>query len=73
MDVCSESPAENINTVELHLSGRWLFRNPTYPDGLDRSGKFVENFTKLICIEIAGYHIKYDTVLWLLELQIVSD
>jgi hypothetical protein len=24
MDVYSESPTENMNTVEFHLSGRWL-------------------------------------------------
>ena len=28
MDVCSNSPTENINTVELHLSGRWLSGTP---------------------------------------------
>ena len=33
-------------------------------------GKFVENSTKLTCLEITGYRIKYGTVLWLLELQI---
>jgi hypothetical protein len=41
-----------------------------YPDRLGRSGKFVENPTKLTCLEITGYRIKYSTVLWLLELQI---
>jgi len=39
---------------------------------LDRLGpcKFVEDSTKLICLEITGYRIKYSRVLWLLELQI---
>jgi hypothetical protein len=41
-----------------------------YPERLSPSGKFVANFTKLTCLEIAGYQIKYNTVLWLLELQI---
>jgi hypothetical protein len=41
------------------------------PDRLGLSGEFVENSTKLTCLEIAGYRIKYSTVLWLLELQIV--
>jgi hypothetical protein len=38
-----------------------------YPDRLGPSGKFVENSTKLICLEITGYRIKYSTVLRLLE------
>jgi len=33
-------------------------------------GKFVENSTKLTCLDIAGYQIKYSTVLWLLDLQL---
>jgi len=41
-----------------------------YPDRLGLSGKFVENSTKLTCLEITGYRTKYSTVLWLLELQI---
>ena len=31
---------------------------------------YVENSTKLTCLEITDYLIKYSTVLWLLELQI---
>ena len=41
-----------------------------YPDRLSPSCKFVENSIKLTCLEITGYRIKYNTVLWLLELQI---
>jgi hypothetical protein len=41
-----------------------------YPDLLGPSGKFVENPTKLSCLEITSYRIKYSTVLRLLELQI---
>ena len=41
-----------------------------YPDRLGPLGKSVENSTKLISLEITGYLIKYNTVLWLLELQI---
>ena len=40
------------------------------PNRLGSAGKFVENPAKLTCLEIAGYRIKYSTVLWLLELQI---
>ena len=32
--------------------------------------KNVEKSTKLTCLEITGYRIKYSTVLWLLGLQI---
>jgi len=51
-------------TVELHLSGCWL-SGPAWT--------FIQlagNSTKLTCLEIAGYRIKYSTVLWILELQI---
>ena len=41
-----------------------------YPDQLGPSGKSVDSSTKLTCLEITGYWIKYRTVLWLLELQI---
>jgi hypothetical protein len=41
-----------------------------YLDWLGPSGKFVENSTKLPSLETTGYHIKYSTVLWLLEFQI---
>jgi len=41
-----------------------------YPDRLGPLVKFVENSTKLTCLGIIGYRIKYSTVLWLLELQI---
>ena len=41
-----------------------------YPDRLSPKGKFVENSTKLSCLEITSYRIKYSTVLWLIELQI---
>ena len=57
-------------TVELHFSGRWLIRIANYTDRHGPSGKYVENSTKLTCLEIAGYRINYSTVLWLLELEI---
>ena len=47
-----------------------VIRNANYPHGIDSSEKFVENSTKVACLEITGYRIKYSTVLWLLELQI---
>jgi hypothetical protein len=33
-----------------------------YSDQLGRSGNFVENCTKLICLEITGYWIEYSAV-----------
>jgi hypothetical protein len=47
-----------------------VIRNSNYPDPLGLAGKFVHNSTKLTCLEITGYHIKYSKVLWLVELQI---
>ena len=47
-----------------------VIRNSNYPDRLGPSGKFVENSTKLTCLDITGYRIKYSTALWLVELQI---
>jgi hypothetical protein len=46
-----------------------LYQNTGYPDWLGPLDKFVDNSTKLTCLEITGYLIKYSTVLWLLELQ----
>ena len=39
-----------------------VIRISNYPDRLGPSGKFVENSTKLTCLEITGYWIKYSTV-----------
>jgi hypothetical protein len=47
-----------------------VIRTAIYPDRLGSSGQFVENSTKLTCLEITGYRIKYSTVLWLLEMHI---
>jgi len=47
-----------------------VIRLTNYSDRRVLSGKFLENFAKVACLEIIGYLIKYSTVLWLLELQI---
>ena len=39
------------------------------PDRLGPSSKYMENSTKLCCLEITVYRIKYSTLLCLLELQ----
>ena len=52
------------DAVELRLS-----KNGN-PEWLGPSRKFVENSTKRTCLEITGYRIKYNTVLWLIELKI---
>ena len=49
-----------------------LIRIAKYPFKLGPSGEFVDNFTKLTCLEITGYRIKYSKQLWLLETQIKS-
>jgi len=56
----------------VHILIQYNSTNPDagYPDRLGPSGKFVQNSTKLTCLEITGYQIKYSTVLWLIELQI---
>ena len=45
-----------------------VIRIANFPDLFGLSVKFVDNSTKLICLEITGYRIKYSTVLWLIEL-----
>jgi hypothetical protein len=40
-----------------------LIRIANYPDQLGPSGKFVDNSTKLTCLEITGYRINYSSVL----------
>jgi len=55
---------QKLNSVEFHLSGAG------YLDRLVPSDKFVENSTKLICLEITCDRIKCSTVLWFLELRI---
>ena len=52
------------------LIRKLVIRISNYPDWLCPSGKFVQNSTKLTCLEITCYRIKYSTVLWLTELQI---
>ena len=47
-----------------------VIRIANYPYRLGPSGKLVENSTKLTCLEVTGYQIKYSAVLWLVELQI---
>ena len=45
-------------------------RTANYPDRLGPSGKFVDNSTKLTCLQITSYRIKYSALLWLIELRI---
>jgi hypothetical protein len=44
-----------------------IYPNSGYPDRSGPSGKFVENSSKVTCLEITGYRLKYSTVLWFLE------
>jgi hypothetical protein len=64
-----------MSSVLLFVSRTPLIRTlvipiADYPDRLRHSRKFVENSTKVTCLEISGYRVKYSTVLWLLKLQI---
>jgi len=43
--------------------------NSTYLDQLGPWGKFVENSMKLTSLEISGYQIVYNTVLYLLNFR----
>jgi len=54
----------------MALQQNSIYPDAGYPDRLGLSGKFVENSTKLTCLKITGYRIKYSRVLWLQELQI---
>jgi len=47
-----------------------VIRIANCPYELGHSGELVENFTKLTCLDITGYRIKYSTQLWLPETQI---
>jgi hypothetical protein len=78
----SDRPGRSESLYRLRYPGHFIVysTNPlirtlvilidNYADRLGPSGKFVENSTKLTCLEITGYWIKYSTVLWLVELQI---
>jgi len=55
------------------LIRKLVIRIANYADRLGPSGKFEQNSTKLTCLYITCYRIKYSTVLWLLELQIRRD
>ena len=57
---CSRTPF--VRTLVIRIAN--------YPDRLGPSCKYVENSTKLTCLGITGYRVKYSKVLWLLELQI---
>jgi len=68
-----------MKTASLNVSGTvwtiYIQHNSTnpqvgYTDRFGPSGKFVENYRKLACLDITVCRIKYSTVLWLLELQI---
>jgi len=60
-------------TVSTPLIRMLLIQIANYLDWLGLSGKFVKNSAKLTCLDITGCWIKYETVLWLLEIQIRRD
>jgi hypothetical protein len=64
---------EERNYSRNSLIRKLAIQIANYPDRLGISSKFIENSTKLICLEITGYRIKYSILLWLLEFQIRRD
>jgi hypothetical protein len=64
------TPNHSCNTKQLQYNSNYL--EAGYPDQLGSSGNFVENSTKLICLEITSYRTEYSTVksYGCLELQI---
>ena len=58
------------NCIRTPLIRKIVIQIAIYPDRIVPSGKSVENSTKLTCLEIIGYRIKYSTALWLLGVQI---
>jgi hypothetical protein len=67
---CSNSPSmSGIKCSRTPLIRTLVMRIAYHPDRLCPSGKFVENYTKLTCLEVTGYQIKNSVVLWLAELQ----
>ena len=59
-----------FNRVHILIQQNSTNPEAGYPYQLGPSRKFVENSTKLTCLEIIGYRIKHSTVLWLVEIQI---
>ena len=57
-------------TVEFHSSGRRLSGSPIIWIGFALRVNLSRILTKLSCLKITGYRIKYSTVLWLPEIQI---
>jgi hypothetical protein len=58
-----------VRSAETPRNRTLVIRTANYPDRLRPCGIFVENSTKLTCLEITGYRIRYSTVLWFLEFQ----
>ena len=59
-----------INHSRTPVIRNLVFRIAIYPNRLGLSVKFVNNSTKLTCLDITGYGLRYSAVLWLLEPQI---
>jgi hypothetical protein len=66
-------PSVFIKYSRTPLIRTLVIRIASYPDRFGLSGKYVENSTKLTCLEITGYRIQYNTGLWLLKRHITRD
>jgi len=60
-EIPPETPC--ICPVELYVSGSWLSGSQIIRNSLALLGIFVDNSTKLTCLEITGGRIKYSTML----------
>jgi len=59
MDAVAPKEREEKEESITPLIRTLVIRIANYPDRLGPWGKFVENSTKLTCLEITGYRIKY--------------
>ena len=70
---CPRAHTYRLNAAELHLSGRWLSGSPIIRLDLALRVNFFENSTKITCLVITGYQVRYSAVFELLELEIRRD
>jgi hypothetical protein len=60
---CIDLRSSVLQYSRTPLIRKLVIRIADYPNRLGRAGKSVQNSTKLTCLEITGYQIKYSAVL----------
>ena len=60
------SPSDSLdsNYSRTPLIRTLVIRIASHPDRLDPSGEYVENSTKLTCLEITCYRMEYSTFIY---------